>query len=148
MIQHVGVADELRRVGKDAAPRSMIPVMMAVDHVADGDAETAVQFAPEPGREVGIDRIRQHDALVGDHEHGTVVVVGGTVNAIGDLGDGAARFVLGEGVGRKREWCDQSADHRGFVDVRHGGLLGGYAEGRLRNPRYIYCHRPGPELIA
>ena len=44
MRQHVGVADESGGVSKDVAARGMVPVVMAIDDVLDGNFETAGEF--------------------------------------------------------------------------------------------------------
>ncbi len=65
----------------------MIPVTVAVDDVAHRYAEARVELALEPGRERGIERIAENDAVRRDHEDRPPVAVVGAIHVAGHMDD-------------------------------------------------------------
>ena len=97
------MADKLGGVGPGDAARGVIPVLVGVENVADGDFKPARDFALEPPREVAVDRVA-HDDPVGRHQEDCVVVV--VLRAIelaGDVDDAALRRLLSRGVRREAD---------------------------------------------
>ncbi len=76
MVQHVRVAYELRRVREHTAARGVIPVVMSVDDVPNGNVETCVELILEPDREVRGERIGDDDAIRRDEEDGAMEIAG------------------------------------------------------------------------
>ncbi len=88
-VGHADVSDELRRVGKDDAAGRVVPVVVAVEHVAHGLFEALRDFLLEPQRELAADRVGHDDALRRHQEHVVVIVVLRAIKLPGDVRDAA-----------------------------------------------------------
>jgi hypothetical protein len=60
------MADERRRIGKYRAARSVIPMIMAIQHIAYRNAKPGLDFTLEPLGKIGIDRVGQDHAVRSD----------------------------------------------------------------------------------
>jgi len=77
----------------DIAPaltaRGVIGMIVREDHVGDGLVEFFCEFVFQPGDGFSVDRVGDHDAFVGDHEHGVVKIILETIDVAFDLLDRA-----------------------------------------------------------
>ena len=97
------MTDEARSLGEDAAAGCVIPMMVAVDDIADWNVEARAELVLQPDCEVGVERICENDAVCRDEEHRSVKVVGRLVDAAGDMRDRSSRSLLRKTGGRQRE---------------------------------------------
>ena len=76
----------------------LLPVVVAVDDVADRHLEPRGELRLEPPPEVAVDRVAHDDALGRHQEHRVVVVVLRAVELTGDIDDTARGRLLGCGA--------------------------------------------------
>ena len=79
--------------------RSVIPVIVAVQHVSHRHAESTVQFSLQPLGELCVDRVAHDDAFGRHEKNRIVIIVLGSVDVAGDVGDDPSRRVLGQALG-------------------------------------------------
>ena len=92
------VRHDASRVGEHGSAFDVVPVTVAVDHVADRHLEPLGELLLQPGGERRVDRVREDDAVGRDQEDGEVVVAAGAIEIPGDLDDltgRTARWPLG-----------------------------------------------------
>ena len=89
------MADEVCRVGENIAAGGMIPVIVTVNDVADGNVEASVEFLLQPLRHPGTDGVGQNDAFGRDQKHGPVIVHCCSPGIAVDVADAEDRYVIG-----------------------------------------------------
>ena len=75
MRQHVLVSDEGRRIFPNRPAGDVIAMVVAVEHIADGNVESHLDLGSKLYREIPVRRVDQDDAFVGDEEHRVVTYV-------------------------------------------------------------------------
>ncbi len=86
VLAHAVLGDEQGRVAERGAAFDMVPVAVAVDHVADRHARIAFgQLGLQPLGEFHADRVDEDDPRLGDREQRPPVAVAGPEDVIGDL---------------------------------------------------------------
>ncbi len=66
MREHVLVPDKNRRILPDRSAGNMIPVVVAVEHIANGNIESRFDLGAKLYREISIGRVYQNNAFVGN----------------------------------------------------------------------------------
>jgi hypothetical protein len=89
--RHVFMGDETRGIRKDVAAFRMVEMAVAVDHVADRNAEPFGELLFHPGGEGRVDGIRENDAFRRHHEQRKVVVIARPIDIAFDVDDLARR---------------------------------------------------------